>query len=319
VTVAVQQPDKHVYQFQPGEKLSDYIHYFLLSSNDPQKPEGLNQFEALSLSECKRKSGDKMWCGSCHDPHAEPEDGKKAAYYRGKCLACHGEEFAAKHHADKPNCTQCHMPALPSKEVAHTQGTDHRIRRYPNAPALPRLEVRGTPGAPLVSFPAREAGLATMRDFALAWESLAQRNVEGAPRRAEEYLGKAVTERGDDAALLSGLGYVEQGHGHDQEARDLYERALKIDPLANEAATNLGILEARAGNLRRAVELWQGAFRRVPDRSAIGMYLAMSFCAAGQTEEAQKYVERVLEFNPDYGKGKSMLVHLQGDPVECKP
>ncbi len=318
-TVAVQQPDKHVYRFQPGEKLEDYIHYFLLSSNDPQKPEGLNQFEALSLSECKRKSGDKMWCGSCHDPHAEPAAGQKAAYYRGKCLACHGEEFAAKHHADKPDCTQCHMPALPSKEVAHTQGTDHRIRRYPNAAPLPRLEVRGTPGAPLVSFPAGDAGLATTRDFALAWESLAQRNVEGAPRRAEEYLGKAVTERGDDAALLSGLGYVEQGHGHDQEARDLYERALKVDPLANEAATNLGILEARAGNLRRAVELWQGAFRRVPDRSAIGMYLAMSFCAAGQTEEAEKYVERVLEFNPDYGKGKSMLRHLEGDPVECKP
>ena len=202
-TVAVQQPDKHVYRFQPGEKLEDYIHYFLLSSNDPQKPEGLNQFEALSLSECKRKSGDKMWCGSCHDPHAEPAAGQKAAYYRGKCLACHGEEFAAKHHADKPDCTQCHMPALPSKEVAHTQGTDHRIRRYPNAAPLPRLEVRGTPGAPLVSFPAGDAGLATTRDFALAWESLAQRNVEGAPRRAEEYLGKAVTERGDDAALLS--------------------------------------------------------------------------------------------------------------------
>jgi hypothetical protein len=45
----------------------------------------------------------------------------------------------------------------------------------------------------------------------------------------------------------------------------------------------------------------------------------MAFCVAGQKEEARKYVERVLEFNPDYGKGKAMLRHLQGDPVECKP
>ncbi len=318
-TVAVQQPGKQVYQFQPGEKLSDYIHYFLLSSNDPQKPEGLNQFEALSLSECKRKSGDKMWCGSCHDPHAEPAAGQKAAYYRGKCLTCHGQEFAAKHHVDKPDCTQCHMPALPSKDVAHTEATDHRIQRYPNAPPVPRLAVRGRPGAPLVSFPESDAAVATTRDFALAWESLAQRNFEGAPRRAEEYLRKAVKEREDDAALLADLAYVEQKHENENEARELYERALKIDPLENEAATNLGILEARAGNLRRAVELWQGAFARVPDRSAIGINLAMAFCVAGQKEEALKYVQRVLQFNPDYGKGKSMLAHLQRDPVECKP
>ncbi len=318
-TVAVQQPGKKVYQFQPGEKLSDYIHYFLLSSNDPQKAEGLNQFEALSLSECKRKSGEKMWCGSCHDPHAEPAAGEKAAYYRSKCLACHGEEFAAKHHVDKPDCTQCHMPALPSKEVAHTEATDHRIQKYPNAPPLPRLAVRGKPGAPLVSFPESDAGLATARDFALAWESMAQRNVEGGARRAEEYLRKAVAEREDDPALLADLGFVEQKKGNEKEARELYERALKIDPLENEAATDLGILEARAGNLRRAVELWQGAFARVPERSAVGINLAMAFCVAGQTDEARQYVMRVMKFNPDYEKGKSMLRHLLEDPVECKP
>ena len=119
--------------------------------------------------------------------------------------------------------------------------------------------------------------------------------------------------------LLSALGFVEQQHGHDKEARDLYERALKIEPRSNTAATNLGILEAQAGHLRRAVELWQGAFERVPYRSAIGMDLAMAFCAAGQKDEARRYVERVLEFNPDYGKAKSLLVHLKGDPVQCRP
>jgi len=67
------------------------------------------------------------------------------------------------------------------------------------------------------------------------------------------------------------------------------------------------------------VELWQGAFARVPERSAIGVNLGMAFCVAGQKEEARKYVERVLEFNPDYGKAKSLMVHLKEDPVECRP
>ncbi len=318
-TVAERQPGKQVYQFQPGERLSDYLHYFLLSGNDPQKPEALSQFEALSLSKCKRKSGDKMWCGSCHDPHAEPAPAEKAAYYRGKCVACHGEGFAAKHHPEKQGCTGCHMPELPSKDVAHTEGTDHRIRRYPNAEPLPRLEVRGTPGAPLVAFPERDAALATTRDFGLAWEALALRGVDGAPQKAEQYLQKALKERPEDPALLAAWGFLEQGRGHDQEARQSYERALKIDPLSNDAATNLGILEAKAGNLRRAVELWQGAFARVPERSAVGVNLGMAFCVAGQKEEARKYVERVLAFNPDYLKAKSLLVHLKEDPVECKP
>src|ERR1700680_383369 len=197
-TVAVEQPGKHLYQFQAGERVSDYVHYFLLSGNQPETAPALSQFEALSLSECKRRSGDKMWCGSCHDPHAEPAAEEKEAYYRSKCVNCHGEAFAAKHHPEKPDCTKCHMPALGTREVTHTESTDHRILRYPNTLPLPRLQVRGTEGAPLVSFPNQDASLATTRDFALAWEALAQRNVDGAAQRAEEYLRKAVKERGDD-------------------------------------------------------------------------------------------------------------------------
>lgn len=318
-TVAVEQPGKHLYQFQPGDRLSDYIHYFLLSGNHPETPQALSQVEALSLSACQRKSGDKMWCGSCHDPHTEPAPAEKAAYYRSKCVNCHGEEFAAKHHPDKRDCTKCHMPALPSKDVAHTEGTDHRIRRYPTAAPLPRLQVRGREGAPLVSFPDRDPTQATTRDFALAWETLAQRNVEGGQQRAEEYLRKAVKERADDPVLLSALGFVELKYGHEKEARELYERTLQLDPLSNDAAANLGILEARSGNLKRAVELWQGVFSRVPYRSGIGLNLAVTFCVAGQSEGARKYLERVLEFNPDYLKGKQLLAHLGEEPVRCRP
>jgi hypothetical protein len=323
-TVAVEQPGKHLYEFRPGERLSDYEHYFLLQGAQPGKAQALSQVEALSLSACKQKSGDRMWCGSCHDPHKEPAPAEKPTYYREKCLACHGqgtegETFVAKHHPDKPDCTACHMPELPSKDVAHTETTDHRITRFPNAPPLPQLELRGMAGAPLMSFPKNDAPLATTRDFALAWETLAQRGVYGAARGAEEYLQRAVKDWPNDPAVLSSLGFVEQERKNETEARDLYERALKIDPLENEAATNLGMIEARGGNLRRAVELWQGAFARAPYRSVIGMNLAMAFCAAGQKEDARRYVQRVLEFNPDYGKAKSLLENLDKDPVQCRP
>ena len=314
-TVAVEQPGKRLYRFQPGDRLSDYIHYFLLLGTPSEKIQALSQVEALSLSVCKRKSGDKMWCVSCHDPHKEPSAAEKVGYYRGKCLNCHGERFGTKHHPDKPDCTQCHMPALPNEAVAHTESTDHRILRHPNG-----FQLSSTVAEPhVVSFPASATPQTTTRDLALVWESLAQRGIEGASRQAEQYLRKAVGERPDDPKLLSALGFIDQERGREKEARELYEHALKLDPLSNDAATNLGTLEARAGNLRRAVELWQGAFDRVPHRSAIGMDLSMAFCAAGQMEEARRYVLRVLDFNPDFTNAKRLLAHLNADPVKCKP
>ena len=315
-TVAVQQPGKHVSDFQPGEKLSDYVHYFVSTDDREKTAEALSQYEALSLSMCKKKSGDKMWCGSCHEPHSEPQPEEKAAYYRGKCLSCHGETFAAKHHPKEADCRQCHMPTLPSKDVAHTQSADHRILKYPMASPVPELQTRAMP---FVAFPANDASLVTTRDYALAWENLADHNVEGAAKQAAEYLQKAAKEGPDDPAVLSAWGFVEQEHGQQKEAREIYERALKARPRSNTVAANLGILDAKSGDLQDAVKLWQGAFARVPYRSAIGMDLAIVFCAAGQKDVALKYVERVLEFNPDYGKGRSLLEHMEANPAQCKP
>ena len=45
----------------------------------------------------------------------------------------------------------------------------------------------------------------------------------------------------------------------------------------------------------------------------------MTFCLAGQKEEARRYLERVLEFNPDFGNAKKLLRRLDGDPVKCRP
>ena len=199
-----------------------------------------------------------------------------------------------------------------------------RIRRRPiiascgNLPGA-QLTAVATSGNRLEVFPENEASLVTTRDLALAWETLAQRGIEGASHEAEEHLRKAVKEQPDDPGLLAALGFVEQQHGRDKEARELYERALKLKPRSNTAATNLGILEAQEGHLRRAVELWQPAFERVPYQSEIGMDLAMAFCAAGQREEARRYVGRVLEFNPDYGRARVLMERLKGDGGECKP
>jgi len=64
-----------------------------------------------------------------------PDEGASFAYYRGKCLACHGAAFGAKHHGNRPDCTECHILLLRTTDVAHTQVRiiefrgSHRCRR----------------------------------------------------------------------------------------------------------------------------------------------------------------------------------------------
>jgi Flp pilus assembly protein TadD len=311
--VAIEQPGKHLYQFRPGENLADYVHYFVLADDSTRSIRALSQSEALAQSVCKRKSGEAMSCTTCHDPHSSPVAEEKVAYYRGKCLACHGESFATKHHANKPDCRQCHMPSIVSEDVAHTQATDHRILRVP---AMPLQRVGAAAAPRLVRFPAI-AGADDKRDLALAWASLAEGGSSSAAREAESRLRQAIAEQPDDPAVLTALGFIEQKRGNLAEARKNYKHALEMDPYSNEAASNLGVIEAQAGRVDNAVSLWKQAFERAPGKSAIGMNLAQVYCSAGKFDEARSFTRRVLEFNPDLKEAKEIFRALSQDPQKC--
>ena len=140
---AIERAGKHLYEYRPGDDLSDYIRYFVLLDSRSSNLRAVSQFESLAQSTCKKKSGDAMSCTSCHDPHRTVPAEERVTFYRAKCLACHGATLGAKHHADQPDCTRCHMPAALSSDVAHTEVTDHRIPRRPTTG--PKLENAGPP------------------------------------------------------------------------------------------------------------------------------------------------------------------------------
>jgi Flp pilus assembly protein TadD len=134
---------------------------------------------------------------------------------------------------------------------------------------------------------------------------------------AEQLLKEAMAQYPDDPALLAALAYNEQLQGSKDKAGDLYRKALALDPSLIDAETNLGVLEARSGQLTEAVKLWQDAFRQAPGRSEIGMNLARAFCSTRQFNDARNYTIRVLQFNPDLGEAKTMLKQLKADPPSC--
>ena len=316
---AIERPGKHLYEYRPGDDLSDYVRYYVLQDKSGKGLGANSQFEALAQSMCKKKSGDVMSCTSCHDPHRSPSAEERAAFYRAKCLACHGAAFGEKHHVNQPDCTKCHMPADPSTDIAHTEVTDHRIPRRPTiGPPLESAHMNSLPSAPrLVPFPDSPAAQHDLRDTALAWETLAESGNEAAAKPAEQLLRKALAESPNDPALLSALGYIEQTHGHLNDSLELYQRALARDPSLIDAATNLGVLEAKTGHMHEAVALWEDAFRREPGKSSIGMNLARAYCGAGQLDRARDFTLRVLEFNPDLTSAKHLLHELNATPPKC--
>jgi tetratricopeptide (TPR) repeat protein len=314
---AIERPGKHLYQFRPGDDLSDYIRYYVNVGEPGSGLRAASQFEALALSTCKKKSGAAMSCTSCHDPHRSVSAEERVTFYRAKCLACH-TGLSAKHHVNQPDCTSCHMPANASTDVAHTAVTDHRIQRHPDVgPALVNAQVTPSSLPRLAPFPASPDAEHDTRDMALAWASMSEKGNDAVLKEAEQLLHKAVQESPKDPALLSSLAYVEQRRGALNEARELYQRALAQDPNLLDAATNLGVIEANGGHLRDAVTLWEGAFQRAPGRSSIGMNIARAFCGVGQVEQARDFTLRVLEFNPDLDAAKKLLNGLKATPPKC--
>jgi predicted CXXCH cytochrome family protein len=344
--VAIEQPHRKLADYHPGENLGDDVHYFIYVDQESQQIRALGQSEALWQSVCKLKSGDKMTCTTCHDPHSAPEPEKRVAFYRAKCLTCHTDAFGAQHHADQPDCTSCHMPRTNTSNVAHTQATDHRILKLPMMPLqtlqtgataqlvrFPPLPTQAQPSAPPSGSPGDAAAAALQsasqaattpapagdaRDLALAWESIAQEGHASAAIEAERYLNQAIVDHPDDPVLLDTLAFFAQRRGDVAKARELYEHALRADPTMIDAAANLGVIEARAGNYNRAAELWSPAFARAPGRSSIGMNLAHISCDTGQFDKARAYVARVLQFNPDSPSAKNFAKALAADPPNCK-
>jgi hypothetical protein len=314
--VSVERPGKHVYEFRPGDSLSDYIRYYVLSDSSSRLG-AVSQVEALAQSMCKKKSGDSMSCTSCHDPHYSPPAQERVAYFRGKCLACHGAEFGPKHHPEQKDCTACHMPASASTNVAHTQVTDHRIPRLASMWHIPQNTESSDEKVQLVPFPDSREAEDDVRDLALAWESLANTGVENARPKAEELLQRSIAMYANDAPTVAALAFEKQTHGELRAAQDFYRRALALDTNLIDAATNLGVIEAQSGNFPGAIDLLRGAFDRAPGRSAVGMDLARAFCLAGRLDEARASTQRVLEFNPDMSVARHLLKNLDTPHPDC--
>lgn len=298
--------------FAPGDDLFDYTRFFVYRG-EASGQRATSQWEALLKSACKKRSGDRMTCTTCHDPHRSPAPGDRVTYYRQRCLQCHNQaRFATRHHPENSDCTACHMSRAASTDIAHEQVTDHLIRaRLSNLPAAPpasgELEAVGEPDS-------------SDRDLGLAYAQMSLRGDHEADSRAVTLLRqeeKLAHGAPDDAELHTQLGFLDQVNGDLAGADDEYGRALKANPYDSLALGDLALIKAKHHQYAEAERLWRSAFDHDPVETGAGMNLAIVACQTGNRSEAVSTLDRLLLFDPDNTHARALLAEIRSGTKPC--
>jgi tetratricopeptide (TPR) repeat protein len=311
----VPKPGRDDGDFRPGEVLADSLTVFVRAGTlSPLRV--TSHVENLAQSACKRASGEKLWCGTCHDPHSVPDANEKAAYFRSKCLGCHqtsdcrGTRSARQANSDL--CTACHMPRNPPSDVDHVVFTDHSIRRRALSSGGPvsangPQKMTGSPaaGADLLLF---GGGEANTRDLGLAYAMVGLREEnETYITRAFYLLQEAAARGAADSQALAYLAQFYRDRKDDAHALPLYEESWRMDPTQPAVAAALGAYWMQLGNRDQAVLFWNHALAISPTQLLVRVNLAAALLRTGQTEQARATLEKALEFNPSFQPARDLL------------
>lgn len=302
----VERAGRSVLDYRPGDSISDFLAFYVYAKADPLA-RGASEVEQFNQSMCKRMSGDHMSCTSCHDPHFTPAPSQRVAFYRSKCLVCHGSPtFVKTHHPGNPDCIGCHMPHNGVQDIPHVAWTDHRILSRPEqddsaqSTATDTLKPIFSPGS-------------TSRDLGMAYylAYLSGNRAEGA--KARSLLTSQQQAIQNDKAALDALGILSVERGDDQGGKKDFRRVLSLDAKDLTAQSDLGILLAKEGNLAESLQLLRSAFDRNNDVAGLAMNLARVQCMMGDVSGVRSTLQSTLIYNP----GVAEIQHFLKSADDC--
>ena len=244
--IRIPNPGKTLADFRPGERAEDVFTIYVAAAPVQSGIKVISHSEQLALSQCARHSGGKLWCGTCHDPHAKPL--VPAAYYRERCLGCHASNISTSHAAPGQDCISCHMPKRAAKDGGHTAFTDHRITRWPEPEGrVSRASELTAWREPAPEF--RERNLA----LALITEGL-QNSVPDQVIRGYRTLNRIERSLVNDPVALTELGTILLTAKQPKEAERRFAMALALRPDYAPYEVNLGGALLEEGELTRATQ-----------------------------------------------------------------
>ncbi len=260
--VRIDRTGKRWMDYRPGTLLSDFAAYFVTEGLSDLK--ATSYVEKLSASRCKLASKDRLWCGTCHDPHRVPAPAKRVAWYRTQCLSCHATSSCGR----PGDCAACHMPKSKVVDVNHGVLTDHAIPRIPAsvAPAKESWELR--------PFTAESKG---DRELGLAYAALFYRT--GDQRQESEAVRLLITVPPDFDVQVA-LANLQERRGDFSGILKLY-RSGNNGPGFASSLVNLGVYLGSIGKIADAIAIWRNVLRQNPcaEEAGINLVKALQFQA----------------------------------------
>lgn len=293
--------------YHPGDRLADSVSVFVRAAGSP----GLkvtSHVEKLAQSACKLGAGDRLWCGTCHDPHTVPKPDDRSAWFRQKCLGCHDtgacQETKAARARRQDDCIGCHMAKSAVMDAQHVVYTDHSIPRRPRSgDASPPKNME------LVAF---DGGSASQRDTAMAYGIAASRTQDAALRsRAMALLQEAERDSPEDVEVLLYLAELYRNGNRDETAIPLYERAIRLDPAQVTASVGLGGIRMERGQFAEAIRLWGDALSKNGGLELVRINMSMALWRSGDLRGAEAGLAKAVALNPGFATPVELLQKLR--------
>jgi hypothetical protein len=290
-------PGKQFSDFTAGQELEDafsvYVYDGSLDASRPNPFKVISQSQELRLSKCWRMSNGKLWCGTCHDPHAQPSDPKN--YFRNRCLACHGAALLKTHAKPNEDCIGCHMPRREVTDGAHTTFTDHRIARRQTPENLAEVPVEDRKLAawhePATELATRNLGLAEVE----VGERLRSKSLtlEGMQKLVSSW-----SESSDDVAVLTAIGEVLFNVGENEHSATAYEQAIKLQPDVATHYLHAAVAWLAVHDDAKAEDRLERALQLDPLLEQAYRLLGEIYSQAGDRDLARRTRERYIEAFP---------------------
>lgn len=306
-------PGRSDLDFRPGQKLEDI--WTVLETRHTVDAEGrtksVRQVQQMRESECFKQS-DTLSCTSCHDPHRVPNVTERVAFFRNRCLKCHGDDSECSAQADEreavgDSCIKCHMPKRDIVLASHVSQTDHRVLRTPQQ----QRETAHAHDSQVRFFDDHDKRLSETERRRVIALALVRRGGPYSELLAEE-LGELSKQFPQDGEVLLAHGSVARAKGDYEAATAAFKLATQVPASQETALEVLTQMTYLAQDMSETLIHSEALIRINPYVAQVYVLRADALLTEGRPEEAIESALRALELNPSLTEARRWLAITYG-------